>query len=173
MTKKLEDVFNLPQIETDIEENVDTDNYSDDDIKALMDQADKIDAALPVVSGLDGLDSDYDEYARKAVTAFDDLIDLAKNVEDRHVGDIAQAASTMLGNALNAKNNKAKKKLEMIRLQVQKARLEHDKEKLDYLRQRHLNTEPEDTVETDGRIVATRDDLIRTLLAEMKNDNET
>lgn len=170
---KLEETFNLPpmnlpEIEDDVV--VEIESYTPDEMHQIMERADKIDAALPQVSGLDSADADYDKYADKAITAFDDLIDLGKNVEDRHAADIFNAASSMLGNALNAKTNKAQKKLEMIKLQIQKAKLEHENEKLDYLKKRHLKTADlgEDAQETEGQIIATRNDLLNDILAGMK-----
>jgi len=138
----------------------------------IMERADKIDAALPQVSGLDNVDTDYDEYARKAIETFDDLVDLGKNVEDRHAADIFNAASSMMTNALNAKTNKAQKKLEMVKLQIQKAKLEHENEKLDYLKKRHLKTQDDSAEETEGRIIATRNDMLSDILAGMKRDDD-
>ena len=140
-----------------------------------MERADKIDAALPQVSGLDNVDVDFDEYARKAMETFDDLVDLGKNVEDRHAAVIFNAAGTMMGNALNAKTNKAQKKLEMVKLQLQKAKLEHENEKLDYLKKRHLKSADgvPDTEQTEGQIIATRNDMLNDILAGIKRDDDS
>jgi hypothetical protein len=174
MTKKLEEVFNLPPMDLpeDLEDEID--NYTPEEINALMAQADKIDAALPQVSGLDRIDADYDDYAGKAIDAFTDLFELSKNVEDRHAADIANAASSMLANALNAKTNKAQKKIEMVKLQIQKAKLEHEQEKLDYLKKRHLKDGiTEDASETEGRIIATRNDMLNDILAGIKRSDDS
>lgn len=176
MTRKLEETFNLieadlPELDAlDIEEQDESEEFSLERMHALIDQADKIDAALPQVSGLENADADYDEYARKAIATFDDLVDLGKNVEDRHAADIFNAASSMMANALNAKTNKAQKKLEMIKLQIHKAKLEHEKDKLDYLKKRHLD-EPDDArVETEGHIISSRNDVINDILANLKKN---
>ena len=178
MTRKLEDTFNLPHMDIDDdEEELVTDSevqlYDPDEMKTLMVQADKIDAALPQVTSLEKTDEDYDNYADRAMEVFDDLVDLGKNVEDRHAADIFNAASSMLGNALNAKTNKAQKKLEMVKLQISKAKLEHEKEKLDYLKKRHLNVkDDDDTQETEGRLIATRNDIMDEILNGLKKDKE-
>lgn len=177
MTKKLEETFNLPPM--DLPETTDEDveeitGYTEEEMHQIMERADKIDAALPQVSGLDNLDADYDEYARKAVETFDDLVDLGKNVEDRHAADIFNAASSMMGNAITAKTNKANKKLEMVKLQIQKAKLEHENEKLDYLKKRHLKDDDgSDAEETTGKIIATRNDMLNDILAGIKRGDDS
>ena len=81
---------------------------------------DKIELALPQVYGLEAADRELDELADYAIAAHKDLLDLAMNVEQRFVGEIAGAASNMLGHALTARTNKLKKKLDMIGLQIKK-----------------------------------------------------
>ena len=139
-----------------------------------MAKADKIDAALPQVAGLESADADYDKYADKAMSVFDDLVELGKHVEDRHSADIFNAASSMMTNALNAKTNKAQKKLEMVKLQISNAKLQHEREKLDYLKARHLKNhdDTDDAIETEGKVVTTRNDLMRELMDEMKRDKD-
>lgn len=176
MTRKLCETFNLPPMdlpEVEDEDLEEIEGYTEEEIHAIMERADKIDAALPQVSGLDGIDTDYDEYARKAIETFDDLVELGKNVEDRHAADIFQAASNMMGNALNAKTNKAQKKLEMVKLQIQKAKLEHEQEKLEYLKRRHLKEPGESAEETEGRIIATRNDVLADILAGIKRGEDS
>lgn len=176
MTKRtsLEEVFNLPPARIEeIEEGMDEiQDYTTEQMNDIMDRADKIDAALPQVKGLDAIDSDYDIYAKKSLTAFEDLVDLGMNVEDRNASEIFQAASSMMSNAITAKTNKAQKKIEMVKLQLQNAKLEHEREKLEYLKERHLRKEDPDTPETEGKIIGTRSDLIAEILASQQN-NET
>jgi ElaB/YqjD/DUF883 family membrane-anchored ribosome-binding protein len=171
--KKFEEIFNLPSLEQlpeEIEEI--TEDASEERMYEVMAIADKIDAALPQVTGLDGMDSDYDAYAKKAIDAFDDLVELGKNVEDRHAADIFNAASNMLANALNAKTNKANKKIEMIKLQIHNARLEHERDKLEYLKQRHLKVADPEVQETEGHIISTRADILQDILANMQRKSE-
>ena len=86
--------------------------------------ADKIDAALPMVRDLEALDADMDNYAQKAMHAFQDLMDLGQNVEDRHAAAIFDTASKMMTNAITAKTAKMDKKLKMVQLQLQKAKFD-------------------------------------------------
>jgi len=131
MTRKLEEEFNLPPIEEAKKaenpvEVVEEDKIVPFDQQAILASADKIDAALPQVTGLDALDKDMDEYARKAMETYEQLCDLGMNVEDRHAGQIFDVASKMMQNAINAKVSKAEKKLKMVELQLRKQRLDHD-----------------------------------------------
>jgi len=131
MTKKLEDEFNLPPMsytEPDTGEEVTTE-FTTTDIMDAIGAADKIDAALPQVTGLDSLDKDMDEYAQKAMSTFDDLVSLGNNVEDRHAAMIFDTASKMMTNAITAKTAKMDKKLKMIELQMRKSKLDLDERK--------------------------------------------
>jgi hypothetical protein len=93
-------------------------------LQQQLDTADKIDAALPMVRDLETLDADMDNYANKAIHAFQDLMDLGQNVEDRHAANVFAVASTMMTNAITAKTAKMDKKLKMVQLQLQKAKFD-------------------------------------------------
>ena len=128
MSSKIEDVFDLPPMN---EENVDEPIKQEDigldltQLQQQLDTADKIDAALPMVRDMETLDADMDKYADKAMHAFQDLMDLGQNVEDRHAANVFAVASTMMTNAITAKTAKMDKKLKMVQLQLQKAKHDH------------------------------------------------
>jgi hypothetical protein len=130
MNKKIEDVFDLPPVETDVNSAYPTDKEEQEmglDLNKMQQQldiADKIDSALPMVRDLESLDSDMDNYAGQAMNAFKDLMDLGQNVEDRHAAGVFDVASKMMTNAITAKTAKMDKKLKMVQLQIQKARLD-------------------------------------------------
>ena len=130
MTKKIEEVFDLPPIETEVNAQYPTDQEEQttgldlEKMQIQLDQADKIDAALPMVRDLENLDVDMDKYADKAMHAFQDLMDLGQNVEDRHAAAIFDTASKMMTNAITAKTAKMDKKLKMVQLQLQKAKFD-------------------------------------------------
>jgi len=128
--KKLEEFFNLPPVE-DIEvvEDIPTKTKEElfteaQQIYSSLTTAEKVDYALPPVSGLDTHDNEMDDIAKKAITTFEDLVSLGTNVPDMHAGKIFEVAGQMLKTALEAKNAKADKKLRMIELQLKKSRLE-------------------------------------------------
>lgn len=128
MTKKLEEFFNLPpakEVETEEEIPQVTDNLVvDTSVISSLTTSEKVDYALPTVTGLESHDAEMDSIAKKAVQTFDDLIALGNNVPDIHAGKIYEVAGQMLKTALDAKNSKAEKKLKMIELQLKKVRAE-------------------------------------------------
>ena len=172
MTKKLEEELNLPDLdqllpENDIQEEPTTEELKTEiaNIEGEMSMVERANIALPTVEGLEQLDREMDEYAKKAMETFEDLIDLGKNVEDRHAAPIFDSASKMISAALQAKQAKMDKKMKMIELQMRQARLEKDSEKIDaYVAGKKHELGDEEEVE--GRIVGDR----TAMLAEiMKN----
>lgn len=136
MSKKIEEVFDLPPMQNEVNAQYPTDQEEQTtglDLEKMQQQlevADKIDAALPQVRDLENLDIDMDAYAQKAMHAFQDLMDLGQNVEDRHAAAIFDTASKMMTNAITAKTAKMDKKLKMVQLQLQKAKLDQAEAKL-------------------------------------------
>ena len=124
MTKKLEEILNLPESKKLVkQEEKRLEEVAVPPPPLLRDMAefDKISAALPQVKGLgDVSDSEFDELAKRAIDAYDDLIDLGMNVEARYSGRIFEVAGGMLKNAIDAKSAKIDKKLKMIELQLKK-----------------------------------------------------
>lgn len=154
MTKKLEELFDLPQSTED--DSIPPAETKKEDIPVLTDaltELDKINAALPMVRGLEGSDQEMDELAKKATESFDNLMDLGMNVDSRWASDIFGTASTLLGHAITAKNAKINKKLKMIELQLKKARLDQTANKND-----------EDGNETGTGTVLDRNELLSRLL---------
>ena len=135
MTKKLAELFDLPDLPADAtaETNEAFQTIQDNkDIMAKVDAAiDKIDIALPTVRDLEASDAEMDELAQLAKEKFEDLMDLGMNMDPRFGGVVFQTAGTLLGHAITAKTAKMDKKLRMVALQLQKARLDHQMSKDD------------------------------------------
>ena len=129
MTKKLEELFELPTDEG-LSEEVVPDNVpeavpeNNEIMQNTLSELDKVQAALPQVRGLEASDTEMDDLADKATKGFDDLMDLGMNVDSRWASDIFGVASTMLGHAITAKTAKLNKKLKMVDLQLKKASLD-------------------------------------------------
>ena len=131
MTKKLEELLNLPESQEIIKEE---ESKSNDVVKAEQQEdfrdiaeLDKITAALPAVKGLGELaDKELNAIADKATTAYDDLMDLGMNVESRYSGRVFEVAGGMLKTALDAQVAKLDKKLKMIDLQLKKEKQDKD-----------------------------------------------
>jgi hypothetical protein len=134
MTKKLEDLLNLPDAKEIVEnaekqEDQQKSYEVDQQQKAFRDMAefDKISAALPAVKGLGELaDKELNDVANKAMQAYEDLMDLGMNVESRYSGRVFEVAGGMLKTGLDAKVAKLDKKLKMIDLQLKKEKLDKD-----------------------------------------------
>lgn len=126
MTKKLEDLFNLPAQETtEPRDHPESAPLPSQETLAQLDATiDKIDAALPGVQGLESSDSEMDDLAQMAVKSYQELIELGMNVDARFSSEIFGVASNMLGHAITAKTAKLNKKLRMVDLQLKKARLD-------------------------------------------------
>lgn len=126
----MEDFFNLPPtIVAAVEEDLPAKSKEQlmieaREIYSALTTAERVDLALPTVTGLDMHDSEMDSIAAKAVKTFEDLIMLGGNVPDLHAGKIYEVAGQMLKTALEAKNAKAERKLKMIDLQLKKVRAE-------------------------------------------------
>ena len=133
MTKKLEDLLNLPDskeiIEQAEEQEKDQKQYEIDQAETFRDIAefDKIASALPAVKGLGEMaDKELNEVAEKAMSAYEDLMDLGMNVESRYSGRVFEVAGGMLKTSLDAKVAKLDKKLKMVELQLKKEKMDRD-----------------------------------------------
>lgn len=123
MTKKLEELFNLPE-EEKTEPVLKAEEVATPPVISLqekLEEFDKISAALPKVKGLGDIsDAELDALAQKAEQAYDDLMDLGMNVEARYGARMFEVAGNMLNAAINAKSAKIDKKLKMVELQIKK-----------------------------------------------------
>lgn len=134
MTKKLEDLLNLPESKELIKEEKSKEKKQDQDAIAEQEKTfrdiaefDKIAAALPAVDGLGQMaDRELNEVADKAMQAYEDLMDLGMNVESRYSGRIFEVAGNMLRTNLDAKVAKLDKKLKMVELQLKKEKQDKD-----------------------------------------------
>jgi hypothetical protein len=134
--RTLENTFDLDSMATEVEVDVD-DDASEDDIaeddqeiatdttmKAALELAEHIDKQLSAARGRDVHDDEMDELAGLAIQAHKDLQDLGMNVEIRHAGEIFSSSSQMLKIAVDAKNSKVDKKLKMLKLQLDKLKMD-------------------------------------------------
>ena len=170
MTKKLEDILNLPNVkeafkEVDAKEkekqskevangkpkNLDTETHKN--LQKSYAEFDKVAAALPQVKGLGELsDLELDKLAVEAEESYKNLMDLGMNVDSRYSGRIFEVASTMLRNAIDAKSNKIDKKLKMVELQLKKMKIDKDGDK---------DTGPIEA--QDGFVISDRNELMKKL----------
>jgi hypothetical protein len=161
MTKKLEELLNLPEHQVAVKEiekeikAATNEIAKQEEIEQALKEFDKIDFALPAVEGLgNSADRELDELANKATKAYEDLMDLGMNVEARYSSKIFETAATMLKNAIDAKAAKFDKKLRIVDLQLKKQKLEHDKNK---------NSSDDNTVDVTEYVVTDRNSLLEKL----------
>lgn len=160
MTKKLEDLLNLPDAKEIVEEaEAQEEEQKKYEIaqseKTFRDIAefDKIEAALPAVKGLGEMaDKELNEVADKAMEAYENLMDLGMNVESRYSGRVFEVAGSMLKTSLDAKVAKIDKKLKMVELQLRKEKM--DKES---------NPNDGDIINGEGYVVTDRNSLLQRL----------
>jgi hypothetical protein len=157
MTRKLEELFDLPPSQTEIDSVAPTITQNRETIQALDAAIDKIDEALPAVKGLDATDTEMDELAGLATASYRDLMDLGMQVDSRFAAEIFNTASSMLGHAITAKTAKLDKKLKMVDLQLKKMRLDQ--------------SQPEESKPQQGTgHVLSRNELLEKILAGPKQN---
>ena len=164
MTKKLEELLNLPENQEIVkseeknnrkaEKQLARDNAPAENLFRDISEIDKIAAALPQVKGLgDIADNELDALAQKATDAYDDLVDLGMNVEPRYSARIFEVAQSALKNAIDAKSAKIDKKLKMIELQLKKQKLDQEAKPAG----------DEDDIQGEGYLITDRNSLLEKL----------
>ncbi len=157
MTKKLEELLNLPEskeiIDADTKKSkLEAKEEHKESLREIA-EFDKITAALPQVKGLGELgDKELNEVSDKAMQAYEDLMDLGMNVEARYSGRVFEVAGQMLKTNLDAKNAKLDKKLKMVELQLKKEKM--DKES---------SLDDSNIVNGEGYVVTDRNSLLEKL----------
>ena len=172
MTKKLEDILNLPNVKEEFKEvdkkekdkklketanggtapkNLDPKTQAN--LQKSYAEFDKIAASLPQVKGLGELsDLELDKLAIEAEESYKNLMDLGMNVDSRYSGRIFEVAGNFLRNAIDAKSGKIDKKLKMIELQLKKQKLDQG------------NKDGGPVEESDGFVISDRNELMKKLL---------
>jgi len=166
MTKKLEDILNLPNVKEAFKQVDDKESKREGKdrqapknvdpktaaaLKASYAEFDKIEKALPQVKGLGELsDLELDKLAVEAEESYKNLMDLGMNVDSRYSGRIFEVASTMLRNAIDAKSQKIDKKLKMVDLQLKKLKIDKDG-----------TVDTEQPVESEGFVISDRHELMK------------
>ena len=160
MTRKLEELFDLPPSDKEIDLAVPALEENRNAIIALDQAIDKIDAALPAVRGLESTDTEMDDLAKKATDSYDELMSLGMQVDSRFAAEIFSVASNMLGHAITAKTAKLDKKLKIIDLQMKKMRLD----------QQQADKDPEGAAAQQGQgHVLSRNELLERILGKNQN----
>jgi hypothetical protein len=162
MTKKLEELLNLPESKEIVDDAKVEEKKNRAKSVALeqhdtfrdIAEFDKIAAALPKVKGLGEMaDAELNEIADKAMASYEDLMDLGMNVESRYASRVFEVAGGMLKTSLDAKVAKLDKKLKMVELQLKKQAIDQK-----------ANSNPDgDVVNGDGYVTTDRNSLLEKL----------
>jgi hypothetical protein len=157
MTKKLEELLNMPDAKEIIKESRNEKKAQEavveqEETARSIQELDKITAALPQVKGLGEMaDNELNEVSNKSMQAYEDLMDLGMNVESRYSGRIFEVAGNMLKTNLDAKVAKLDKKLKMVELQLKKEKQDKD------------GSFDGDVVQGEGYVVTDRNSLLEKL----------
>jgi hypothetical protein len=112
--EQLESTFELPRLEDCVVKEPDQ----------LMDQAANLQTDYKQMDHFTMHDNEMDSIADLATEYGKSLHDLGMNVEVKHAGEIFNASSNMLKIALDARNSKMEKKLKMLKLELDRLRLD-------------------------------------------------
>tara|TARA_Y200000002_G_scaffold321592_1_gene281815 strand:+ start:455 stop:973 length:519 start_codon:yes stop_codon:yes gene_type:complete len=162
MTKKLEETFNISDGE-DEDKNTPTIEESQEITELLnteIENTEKIDAALPMVTDLNEHDREMDDIHAKALKTFEDLLQLGMNVEVHAGAKILETANQLLKTAKEAKDSKVDRKLRMINLQLQKAKLDHQKDK--------DTSKTDEEITAEGSLNIDRNELLKRIASAQK-----
>lgn len=163
MSRKLEELFDLPPTSQEVDSAVPALPQNREALAALDETIDKIDHALPAVRGLEATDTEMDELAGLATGSYKDLMDLGMQVDSRFAAEIFSVASNMLGHAITAKTAKLDKKLKMVDLQLKKMRLDQQATAA-------AKDSGEEEIPTAQGMVLSRNDLLERILASNKEN---
>jgi hypothetical protein len=160
MTKKLEDLLNMEESKEIIkqaekqEKDQTKHEIAHEESFRNIAEFDKIASALPAVKGLGGkADEELEDIAARALTAYEDLMDLGMNVESRYSGRVFEVAGGLLKIGLDAKVAKLNNKLKIVELQLKKEKM--DKE--------GGNSSDDGMISGEGYVVTDRNSLLQRL----------
>ena len=176
MTSKIEDELNLPRLKDALaqindqgeeteeaeEETTIDDPQAAESYQQAVQKTKKLENDLIDWESIEKHDREMDEVSSEAMDSYKDLMDLGMNVESKHSGQIFEPAVQMLKIALDARNSKSEKKLRLMRLQLEQARLQRDLNK-------DNDENPAEGGEGEDAITTDRNSLLH-MLDEMKKN---
>lgn len=175
MTKKLEEMMDLPESKNEIEEEKSNEKSqkkktkeknlekpSQDEELSNIESLVAIKKSLPTVKGLGkATDDEFDEVADEAIQAYKDLVDIGMNADPKYAARIFEVANSMLKTNLEAKSAKASTKLKVIEQQLKRQKQEQET--------KGKNSDDSNTIDGKGRIVSDRN----TLMEQLKSKKST
>jgi predicted Zn-dependent protease len=125
--QQLEEALNLPSMDDAIQP------ISQDEVLQALETAKNLEKEFEKINHYDQHDTEMDTLAEMAIKAHQDLQEFGMNVDVRHAGEIFSSSSQMLKIAVDAKNNKVEKKLKLMKLQLEKIRMDKENKEDEHL----------------------------------------
>ena len=164
----IEDMLNLPHMDEMLKSNgvnhLDGE-LSDEDQEIVNESLDLMDMAAQKLATIEGTDhaKAMDVIYKETLEHSRNLMDLAYNVDERSRRGILEIATSMYKNAIDAKNSKRDMQLKVMKLM-------QDQQKID-LEERKFRAEiGEEVVKSDSTIVEDRNELIKRIRAQAKEE---
>jgi RNase P/RNase MRP subunit p29 len=114
--EQLENAFDLPRLEDSLVDKIDA--------TQALESAEDLEQDFKQRDHFELHDQEMDEIANLAVEYGKTLHDLGLNVEIRNAGEIFNASSNMLKIAVDARNLKVEKKLKLLKLELDRLKLD-------------------------------------------------
>lgn len=161
MTKKLDDLFDLESKKADeLEAKKDLIVVDDMPTDAPL-PTDDLDQAVLNLSEVRQHELDMDALAVTSMDAYEKIMEIADNVEEKNIGRILEAAVQMQKNAIDAKNSKLRARQKAAEILLKKKTLDDKKELED------AGIIDEDDEDGDNVIIGDRNKIL-----DMLNDKQ-
>lgn len=129
MTQKLDDLFDVESAKAkELEEKKDLIVVDDTATTNSLQSVDEIDQAVLNLSDVMQHSRDMDDLAQSSMEAYEKILELADNVEEKNVGRILEAAVQMQRNALDAKNSKTRARQKAAEILLKKRQMDDKKD---------------------------------------------
>jgi hypothetical protein len=166
----IEDMLNLPHLDDMMKENgVDfaEDELSAEDNEVINESMNLMDMAAQKLASVEGTDhaQAMDTIYKETLDHSRNLMDLAYNVDERSRRGILEIATSMYKNAIEAKNSKREMQLKVMKIM-------QDQQKLDLDEKKFRAEQGNDIVETKSMIVEDRNELIKRIRAQAKEEKD-
>jgi len=145
MNKIIDNTLNLPSMEElEEEKNTELVEPRQQDISTIENKNDRH-------------DQETDEIRKKAISAFEDIMELGQNVEPGRSARMFEVAGQFLKTGLDASNSKIDKQLKAAKLKLEAKRLKVDDDTFD-------------SINHGAEVIADRNALLKTLLDESEKN---
>jgi hypothetical protein len=170
MTNNICDTLNLPRLEDALKEvgvdpgKVQESSKEVEEMAKVLEQIVPSNSLVDDETGIKKFEEEMNEIYHLALKAHKELADLGYNVEARHAGSIFEPAARFLETAMTASKNKNEQKLKLIKLRM-------DREKLDADLKKNVQEGEIQTENGESGFLANRNDLLKDLRERLKKEH--